>query len=223
MSRPASFRLDCLLSGLFYLGLAITGALGFLLIRPELFAAGDATRTAANLVEREGLARIGIALELGIVTFQALTAIWFARLFREVDAFAAGALALLGMVNAIVVLASAAAMGTALDVARGSSGTDANRVQLMYLLSTRFWFCGQIFFGLWLVPMGWLVWGANFGPRILGWILVLGGAGYVLTPFLAMFFPDGGLWLGSLTFLATIGEFWMIGLLLWKGFRRRDT
>ena len=46
-----------------------------------------------------------IRLELGIVLFQALAAIWFARLFRETDAFAAGALALFGMVNAVVILA----------------------------------------------------------------------------------------------------------------------
>ena len=219
MSSPASFRRDCLFSGFSYLGLAITGALGFLLVRPELFVQGDAARTVANLVDRENLARIGIALELGIVTFQALTAIAFARLFRETDAFAAGALALLGMVNAIVVLASAALLRTALEVALGSSGSDPNAAQLLYLLSNRFWYCGQIFFGLWLLPMGWLVWRAHFGPRVLGWILVLGGVGYVLTPFLALFLT-GSRWLGSLTILATVGEFWMIGLLLWKGFRR---
>ena len=44
-------------TGLFYLGLGIAGMLGFLLIRPRLFAAGDPATTYANLVQHESLAR----------------------------------------------------------------------------------------------------------------------------------------------------------------------
>ncbi len=219
MSRSESFRFDCRLAGLSYLGLAITGILGFMLIRSELFAAGDPARTLSNLVERESLARIGIALELGIATFQALAAVWFARLFRETDAFAAGALALFGMVNAIVVLASAAMMGTALDVALASSGIDPRTSHLAFLMSGQFWHVGNIFFGLWLIPMGWLTWKANFGHRLLGWTLIVGGVCYVLSAFIAVLVPEGGSWIGLLPVAATVGEFWMIGLLLWTGLR----
>jgi hypothetical protein len=219
MSRSASFRFDCRLAGLFYLGLAITGGLGFLLIRAQLYAEGDPARTLANLLEREGLARICIALELGLATLQALAAVWFARLFRDTDAVAAGALALFGLVNAIVVLASAALLRAALDVALGSIGADATTSHLLFLISGRFWEAGNIFFGLWLVPMGWLAWKANFGPRALGWILILGGFGYVVSPFAAVLVPGAGAWLALLPLTATVGEFWMIGLLLWTGLR----
>ena len=50
-------------TGLCYLGLAITGALGFLVIRPRLFAADDPAATLAQLVEHPSLARAGVALE----------------------------------------------------------------------------------------------------------------------------------------------------------------
>ena len=73
------------MTGVFYLGLAITGALGFLLIRPLLFAEGDPSATLANLLENEALARVGVAAELGIVVTQALAAVWFYRLFRAAD------------------------------------------------------------------------------------------------------------------------------------------
>jgi hypothetical protein len=219
MARSTSFRFDCRLAGLFYLGVAITGAFGFLMIRPELFAEGNPARTLANLVEREGLARLGIALELAIATFQALAAVWFARLFRDTDGFAAGALALFGMVNAIVVLASAALLRAALDVALQPAGTDATTSHLLFQISGRLWEAGNIFFGLWLVPMGWLAWKASFGHRALGWILILGGIGYMLSPFVAVLAPDAGAWLGVFPIAATVGEFWMIGLLLWTGLR----
>ncbi len=219
MTRSASFRFDCRLAGLFYLGLAIAGALGFLMIRAELFVEGDPARTLANLLERESLARQGIALELAIATLQALAAVWFARLFRDTDAFAAGALALLGMVNAIVVLVSAALLRASLDVALGQAGADTSMSHLLFLISGRLWEAGNVFFGLWLVPMGWLAWKADFGHRALGWILILGGAGYVVTPFVAVLAPNPGAWLAVFPLTATVGEFWMIGLLLWTGLR----
>ncbi len=219
MVRSTSFRFDCRLAGFLYLGVAITGALGFLMIRPQLFAEDNPARTLANLLEREGLARLGIALELAIATFQALAAVWFARLFRDTDAFAAGALALFGMVNAVVVLASAALLRTALDVALQPAGADATMSHLLFLVSGRLWEAGNVFFGLWLVPMGWLAWKANFGHRALGWVLIVGGIGYVVMPFAAVLAPHAGAWLGLLPLAATVGEFWMIGLLLWTGLR----
>lgn len=219
MTRSPTFRLDSLLTGFFYLGLAVTGALGFLLVRPQLFAVGDPAQTLANLLANADLARIGIALELGIVLFQALAAVWFARLFRATDAFAAAALALFGMVNAIMILASAALLRAALDVAIGPTGTDATTSHLLMLISSRFWEAGAIFFGLWLIPMGWLVWMADFS-RALGWVLIVGGVGYVLSAFIGVLAPNAGAWTGLLALAAAVGEFWMIGLLFWMGLRQ---
>jgi len=220
MSKDAVSRRECLFAGLFYLGLAVTGALGFLLVRPALFADGDSARTLANLVEREQLARQGIALELGIVMFQALAALSFARLFREIDAFAAGALALFGMVNAVAILASAALLHAALAVALGSTGADPWMGHFAYILSGSFWQVGAVFFGLWLLPMGWLVLKSGLGPRALGWVLIVGGAGYVLSAFVAVLLPRAGALAGYLSIPATVGELWIIILLVWRGLRR---
>ena len=59
-------------------------------------------------------------------------------------------------------------------------------------------------------------------PRLLGWVLIVGGAGYVLSAFVAYLAPDFGIRYGALlTFPATVGEFWMIGYLLVRGVNRR--
>lgn len=219
MPDAATSRRDALLTGVLYLGLAATGATGFLLFRAELFAPDDAARTISNLMEREGQARIGIALELGVVLFQALAALWFGKLFRETDAFAAGALMLFGLINAIVVLASATLMYSALAVALRPEGFATTTSHLLFFLSGKFWETGMLFFGLWLIPMGRLVWAAPFGHRILGSILILGGIAYVLNLFVIVLAPDPGAWVAALPLLAAVGEFWMIGLLLWMGLR----
>lgn len=88
-------------NGLPYLALAVTGMLGFLYVRGQLHVVGVPDETLANLVGREGLARLGIALELCIVLTQGLLAIWIFRLFRSVSVVAAGAIAAFGLMNAV--------------------------------------------------------------------------------------------------------------------------
>jgi hypothetical protein len=207
-------------TGLFYLGLAITGGLGFLLIRPRLFAPDDAATTLAQLLEHEQLARLGIALELGIVVTQALAALWFYRLFRPVDSFAAGAIGVFGVVNAIVILASAAFLATALQVALDPIGDPAASSQLMYVMSDNLWGVGALFFGLWLIPMGQCVLRSGWMPRALGWILIAGGVGYLLSAFVRYLAPDVGALVDLLAVPASVGEFWIIGHLLIRGVNR---
>jgi Domain of unknown function (DUF4386) len=219
-----SMKATARITGLLYLGVGITGMLGFLLIRPEIYVAGDAAATFANLVERQMLARLGIALELLVVLTQALVAVWFYKLFRTVSNTAAGSLAAFGLINSAAILSSAAFLVTALTVALDPSlapgGDAAATAQLMYELSGAFWGVGALFFGLWLIPMGYLVLASGWMPRPLGWILIGGGVGYILSAFVVNLVPDAPDSVElALTALATVGEFWMIGYLLTKGVR----
>ena len=206
-------------TGLLYLGVGLTGMLGFLLIRPMLFDAEDPAATVANLLAHESLARAGIALELALVVTQVLAALWFFKLFRPVDGFVAGAIALFGTVNAVVVLGSAAALASALQLAGGEVADGSSH--LLYVLSDNFWGVGNVFFGLWLIPMGAAALRSGWAPRGLGRLLVVGGAGYVLSAFSLYLLPDAPSALATLLVLpATAGEFWMVGWLLLRGLRR---
>ncbi len=214
------------ITGLLYLGLAVTGMLGILLVRSNIFVAGDPSGTLANLTERAPMARLGIALEMGIVLTQALAAVWFYRLFRSVDSFAAGSLAAFGLVNAVMIMGSAAMIAAALDVAGdaslAASGDATATAQLLYVISGHFWGVGAIFFGLWLIPMGWLVLRSGWLPRPLGWILIGGGVGYVLSAFVAYSVPDADSVAALLTLPATVGELWIVGYLIVIGVRGRS-
>jgi hypothetical protein len=211
-------------TGLLYLGLAVTGLLGYMLIRNQLFVAGDPGATLANLTQHEFLARLGIIMEMGVVITQALVALWFYRLFAMVDAFAAGSIAAFGLVNAVAILGSAALLATALDVSRDASlatgGGVAATAQLLYVVSGHLWTVGGIFFGLWLIPMGWLARRSGWMPGVLGWILMIGGVGYVLDALLSYLLPNAGPVLDLITLPATVGELWMVGYLCLRGVRR---
>jgi hypothetical protein len=211
-------------TGLLYLGLAITGLLGFMLIRNQLFVADDAQATLANLLQHESVARLGIVLEMGVVITQALVALWFYRLFRGVNSFAAGSLAAFGMVNAAAILVSAALLATALEVSQDpsltQSGGAATTVQLLYVVCGHLWIVGGIFFGLWLIPMGWLARQSGWMPNLLGWILMIGGLGYIANALLTYLIPNPGPAVELLTMPATVGELWMVGYLCLRGIRR---
>lgn len=209
------------ITGAFYLGLAITGMLGFLLIRPQVFIAGDAESTFAAIVDSLLLARVGLLLELGIVVTQVLAALWFFKLFRSVNSFAAGSLAILGLLNAVTILGSAASLSTALAVADAGYAESAVQVGLLVHLSEGFWAVGTVFFGLWLIPMGYLALASGYIWRWLGWVLIVGGVGYVVSIVVATLAPEASLAVGLLTIPATIGELGMIGYLLIRGVHPR--
>lgn len=212
-------------TGWWYLALAVTGGIGFLLVRPQIYVAGDPAATVANLIDRPALARIGLVLELGLVVTQAVAAVWFFKLFRSINHTAAWAVGLFGMMNAAAVMASAVFMATALtvvgDAGIAPGGDVAATTQLLYQLSFDSWGVGGLFFGLWLIPMGYIALSSGRMPKWLGRILIIGGGGYVLSAFLGYGVSDAPAWITEgLAIPATVGEFWMIGYLLFCGIRR---
>lgn len=215
-------------TGVFYLVLAIAGLLGFLFVRGEIYVADDAAATLANLVDRSALARTGIAADLTVVLAQALAALWFFKLFRDKHAFAAGSIAAFGLVNATAILAatafSASALVVAGDVAFAPAGDQAATAQLLYQINGALWDIGGMFFGLWLFPMGYVIVKSELMPKMLGWVLMVGAVGYVLSTYLLQLTPDAPAAIeGLLVGVATIGEFWIIGYLLFVGVRRSGT
>ncbi|PIQ47265.1 MAG: hypothetical protein COW03_16090 [Cytophagales bacterium CG12_big_fil_rev_8_21_14_0_65_40_12] len=212
------------LTGIWYLLLAITGVLGFIVFHPQIFVAGDPQKTLTNLTELESTARIRLVLELFIIASQALAAVWFFKLFVEIKAWAAFAIGGWGLMNAAAIMVSAIAMAAAIEVAQFATPAFQEKVISIQLLSTIIssaWIVGSLFFGLWLIPMGAVVITSKRMPIWLGRILIIGGIGYVLSTFFSSMGFAHPL-LEFLTIPATIGEFWMIGYLLIFGIRPLD-
>lgn len=206
-------------AGIWYLIMAISGILGFMVLHSQVYDA-DPQQTLANLVEDETLARLRLLLEFVIIVSQALTAIWFYRLFKNTNEWAALATGIWGTINAVAIMISAISMGAAINIAL-SSHTMEDKVVLIDLLTnliSNAWGVGGLFFGLWLIPLGYIITSSRRMPVWLGRTLILGGIGYLMSTFIK-YFGISGSWTGALTIPATIGEFWMIGYLLVFGIR----
>lgn len=208
------------ITGIWYLMLAISGMVGFLMLHPQIYEANDSAKTLANLTAHETQARIRLLLEFAIIVSQALAAVWFYKLFKDINHTAAWALAVWGMMNAAAIMISAMAMGGALSIA--SSAYALNEKVLMIQILEQFiknaWGVGSLFFGLWLIPMGYIVVSSKRMPVWLGRVLILGGAGYLLSTCINYMGIKGG-WLDMMVIPATVGEFWMIAYLLIFGIR----
>ena len=78
----------------------------------------------------------------------------------------------------------------------------------------------QIYFGLWLLPLGYLAYRSGMFPKALGAALVLAGFCY-LADMLALFLvPDFGRQINAILVAPpTIGEMWMALYLLVRGVR----
>lgn len=213
------------LTGIWYLLLAISGVLGFLVFHPQIFVSDNPEKTLTNLIELESTSRIRLMLEVVIIASQALTAVWFYKLFREINAWAAFAIGSWGLMNSAAIMVSAISMGSAIAVANSAAPTFQEKVILIQVLSniiSNAWTIGGLFFGLWLIPMGYIIVTSKCMPIWLGRTLMIGGTGYVLSLFikcsgLTSSLPD------ILTIPATLGEFWMIGYLLIYGIRPVQT
>jgi len=207
-------------AGIWYLAMAISGILGFLVFHPQVFDSEDAQKTLTNLIHLESLARTRLLLELAIIVSQALTAVWFYKLFKNINEWAAWTVGIWGMINSAVIIISAISMGTAIEIA-STSQTVHDKLLLIELLSsliTNAWGVGGLFFGLWLIPLGYIITSSKRMPLWLGRTLIAGGIGYLLSTtinYIGIEIPFSG----YLTIPATIGEFWMIGYLLIFGIR----
>ena len=210
-------------AGIWYLMMAISGILGFLIFHPQVFDSADARITLTNLIEHESLARTRLLLEFAIIVSQALTAVWFYKLFRNINEWAAWSVGIWGMINSVAIMISAISMGSAIQIANSSQPLD-DKIILIELLSsiiTNAWGVGGLFFGLWLIPLGYIINSTKRMPIWLGRTLIAGGIGYLISTvvnYIGIEIPLSS----YLTVPATVGEFWMIGYLLIFGIRTSE-
>jgi hypothetical protein len=81
----------------------------------------------------------------------------------------------------------------------------------------------QIFFGLWLVPLGYLAYKSGWFPKALGVLLIVGGACYLVGMLAAFLIPDSGQKINTfITIPSTIAEISMVVYLLVIGARTKE-
>ena len=186
------------IAGLIYFSMVFTAPLRLMYIPNTLFVRGDASATASNILAHQTLFRLGILGDLltGVIAIFVTLALY--RLFKEVDQNLARLMVILGslMVTPIYFVNTVNDAAALLLVRGGDFLSVFQKPQLdaMAMLFLRLHHAGvvanELFWGLWLLPFGVLVFRSRFLPRILGVWLILNGIAYMIICFIAVLAPQ---------------------------------
>jgi len=212
-------------AGLLYVLLAVTGAVGIVIVPLTLIVRGDATATADRIRRAESLFRLGIASELIAATTFIFLALALYRLFKGVSEEQASLMVTLVLVSVPISFLNVLNEIAALVLLRGPDFLSVfgkpqlDALALLFLgLHSQGFVVASILWGLWLLPLGALVIGSGFAPRVLGFLVILAGLAYLADSFTSLLLPQYRPLVSTVAlFFEAVGELSMIAWLLITG------
>lgn len=217
-------------AGSLYLVVAVLGGFAQLLVRDRLVDLGDPAATAANIRESAAVFRAGFAADLVQATFFLFTAMALYLLLRQVNELVARAMVVFVAVSVAIMCLNLLNQFVALRIATADGYASAfggsNELTALFAgMHHDGYLIAQIFFGLWLAPLGYLVVKSGWFPKVLGGLLIAGCFGYLADTFVQLLAPSVADGLEAFVLApAAIGELAFVGWLLVKGVpvRERD-
>jgi hypothetical protein len=180
-------RFKARLAGVFEALEGAGSAGGQVAIRGSLVVTGNAAATATNILGHEQLFLLGFASSLIAVAFHLVWAFLFYNLFKPVNrsiSLLATFVILVGC--AVQALTSLLYLAPLLILQDGSalSAFTPHQLQALALVflnvNEQAFDVYLVFFGLWCVLIGYLIFRSTFLPRIIGVLLAIDGVGWML-------------------------------------------
>jgi len=187
------------MAGLFYLIFTLTTALAAV-VRSRIIVSGDAAATANNIVSSQGLFRVGFVTELVSAVFFLLAAWALYVLLKPVNKNLALLFLLLNLSGVAIECINALNLFAALQFFSSANYLNVFQTGQLQAMAMSFlnsytngFMIAQIFFGTWLLPLGYLVYKSRFLPKFLGILLILDFFCWTSYFFQFFLFPDYGI------------------------------
>ena len=187
------------IAGVLYLLNGIFSGFALLFVYAKVYVPGDAAKTAGNLVANSGLVRMGVVADLVQATVWVFLAMTLYLLLKHVNKSVASAMVVLVAIGAGIVMLNEVFGFEGLRVATGavnlaSLGAAGSNALALLLVDAQHYglLIAQIFFGLWLVPLGYLAFKSGWFPKVLGVVLILGAVCYIVDMLALFLVPDFG-------------------------------
>ena len=209
------------LAGLLYVLASIPGFFALAYVPGKLIVHGNATATANNIAASETLFRLGIAADLICQALFVLVALALYDLLKSVNQRWAALMVIFILLSIPIAFLNEVNAIAALVLVRGGDflslfdkpQRDALAMLFLRLHGGGFDVAG-IFWGLWLFPLGLLVYRSRFIPRILGILLMLACFAYVGDSFTSLLLPSYetivSQWVSPLMFAEVVFMLWLL-------------
>ena len=213
------------LAGLLYLVLAASGIFAHFVVRDSIYEPGNATATLENIVADATLFRFALVADIVMATaFVALGVVLY-LLLNHAGRQTATALVVFVCVGAGMILLNLTFHYAALLVATGEAygslaGVDnATLVLLLMDMHHYGYILAGVFFGLWLLPLGYLARKSGYFPPLLGTLLIVAGGAWIVDTLVRFIAPDLSEAVHFVLTLPTFAEFALLLYLLIRGVR----
>src|ERR1700681_139789 len=184
-------------AGLLYILMSIPGFFAMVYVPSKLIVYGNATATANNVAASETLFRLGIAAQLISQAGFIFVALALYNLLKGVNRRHASLMVTLIVLSIPIAFLNELNAIAALVLVRGADflsifeKPQRDALAMLFLnLHGHGFDVAEIFWGLWLFPLGLLVYRSRFLPRFLGVWLILDGLAYVTLSLTGLLLPQ---------------------------------
>jgi hypothetical protein len=194
-------------AGVLYLAVTFLSLFTVFFAQSSLIVTGDAEATVANIMANKTLFSIGFLSDLLVQIIHIFLTIALYKLLKPVNKNQASLMAILALIPVPIAMLNVLNQIIPLILLSGAeylavfTAEQINALVLLFLNISRYgMFIAQIFWGLWLYPLGYLVYKSGYIPKIIGAMLIIGGFGYLIDFMIVFLLPSFDVTISMLTF-----------------------
>lgn len=168
------------IAGILFLMMVVFGIAAEILFRQKIFSSSDITVTANNILSNNFLYRAGILSDMLMSLSYLFTALVLYKLFSSVDKNMAATMVVFATAGSVLLLFNVLIEIAPLYILSSNdylNGFEISQKQslamLFYNLYQHGYMIGQIFFALWVLPLGILIYKSGFIPKVIGVLFIL--------------------------------------------------
>jgi len=189
----------------------IVGMFSIMYVPSAIIVSGDAAATANNILTNQFLFRSGILGSLLTQLIFIFAVLFLYKLFEPVNKNHSLLMVVLALVSVPIAMLNTLNLVAALLLL-----DNAEQMMFFLNLNDKGIIIASIFWGLWLFPLGCLIYKSGYFPKIIGIAVIIGGFGYLLSSFTNLLIPSQEALL-SIFQIMTFGEVIFLLWLMVKG------
>lgn len=216
ISNMGSMKQTARFAGVIYLIMILTGMFAQI-VRGGMLVSGDPSATVANIVASGSLFTVAFLGDLIMATCYLVFAWALYTVLKPVNKNIALLFVLLTTVSVAILSLNMLNQFAVITLLNGAGYMTAFGTEQLNALVTLFMdlhyhgsYIAQITFGLWLLPLGYLVIKSGFMPKVFGFLLIIAAFGHVAGFFTAFLMPGYESFVDIIAILEVLFGLWLL-------------